>query len=120
MARLIRGLVRAPDVGFFSWARLPGRKVPKEAIAPVPPDLAIEVLSKGNTRKEMTRKRREYFKAGVLRVWQVDPRKRQVVVYSSPTESELLGDGDTLRGEPVLPGLEISVTALFDELEEEG
>ena len=33
------------------------------------PDLAVEILSKGNTEAEMQRKVREYFKAGSRRVW---------------------------------------------------
>ena len=61
--RLRVGLVRLPDVCFISWERLPGGEFPGEAVAPVVPDLAVEVLSKSNTREEMARKRREYFAA---------------------------------------------------------
>ena len=69
MMRISQGLVRIPDVSFVSWDRLPEGKVPSEPIPALAPDLAVEVLSQGNTAKEMNRKRREYFEAGVRLVW---------------------------------------------------
>src|SRR5208283_3798107 len=53
MMRLALGLVRIPDVSFVSWDRLPGRRLPREPIPALAPDLAIEVLSPSNTRQEM-------------------------------------------------------------------
>ncbi len=70
--RLIVGLVRMPDVAFFSRGRLPGGQIPRDAIANVIPDLAVEVISRKNTAAEMRRKVREYFEAGVRLVWLVD------------------------------------------------
>ena len=57
--RILRTQVRGPDVAFVSWDRLPGGKVPDERVPELVPDLAIEVLSEGNTYTEMARKRRE-------------------------------------------------------------
>lgn len=51
--RLMPGLVRIPDVAFVSWERLPGKIVPDVAIPDLAPNLAIEVLSEGNTKGEM-------------------------------------------------------------------
>ena len=48
-----------PDVAFISWDRFPKRRLPKEAVPLVVPNLAVEVLSKSNTRKEMAIKREE-------------------------------------------------------------
>ena len=76
MMRMAPGLVRIPDLSFISWDRLPGRESPREPIPDLAPDLAVEVLSEGNTKPEMARKVREYFDAGVLLVWLIDPRKR--------------------------------------------
>ena len=59
--RLFPGLVRMPDVAFASWDRFPDRKIPKEPIPSLAPDLVIEVLSESNTKAEMERKRGEYF-----------------------------------------------------------
>src|ERR1700694_3138250 len=64
MLRLAPGLVRLPDVSFASWARSPGLQLPMTQIAALTPDLAVEVLSPSNTRREMTRKLHEYFAGG--------------------------------------------------------
>jgi Uma2 family endonuclease len=77
--RLLPGNVRYPDFAFVSWSSMPGGKTPVEAIAPFAPDLAIEVLSKGNTKKEMDRKLHDYFSAGVKLVWYIDPKKNRRV-----------------------------------------
>src|SRR5688572_8247826 len=55
--RLWAGRVRMPDVAFYSWDRLPGRRVPDEPIPDLAPDLAIEVESVSNTAAELERKR---------------------------------------------------------------
>lgn len=118
MIRLSSRLIRIPDVAFISWNRLPGRKIPKKPIPRLAPDLAIEVLSKGNTAKEMAIKRREYFKAGVIRVWEVDPKRRTITVYADPDQGEVIRAGQTVDGAPVLPGFKLSVSDLFGELDE--
>ena len=84
---ILTGLVRLPDVAFVSWDRMPHRVIPEEPVPALAPDLAIEVLSRGNTPREMARKRREYFTAGVRRVWMVDRFNRTVSVYSSEPNS---------------------------------
>jgi Uma2 family endonuclease len=65
MVRLFPGLVRILDVAFTAWDRLPNRKVPTDPIPALAPDLAVEVLSGGNTDAEMKHKCGEYFAAGV-------------------------------------------------------
>ena len=120
MMRLFPGLVREPDVAYASWDRIPGRRFPKEPIAGFVPDLAVEVLSLGNTRREMARKRREYFKAGVRLVWEVDPRARTVAVFDAPDRSDLLDASKTLDGGEVLPGFLLPLADLFAELDRQG
>ena len=80
--RLMPGLVRIPDVSFISWDRLPTRQHPTVAIPDLVPDLAVEVVSVGNTKAEMKRKVREYLDAGCRIIWLVDPRKRIVEVIT--------------------------------------
>lgn len=114
--KLMKGLVRAPDLSFTSWDRLPGRVVPAEPVPNLAPDLAVEVLSKGNTREEMERKLKEYFLSEVRLVWYIDPRKRTVRVFTSPDDATELGEADTLDGGNVLPGFSVEVARLFDQL----
>jgi Uma2 family endonuclease len=120
MMRLTPGLVRVPDLAFASWDRIPGRRRPTKPIAGFSPDLAIEVLSKSNTKKEMARKRREYFASGVRLVWEVNPRARTVVVFETPDRSTLLDESQTLDGGAVLPGFVLALAELFGELDRQG
>jgi len=113
LMRLIPGLARAPDVSFVSWNQLPARLLPREAVPGLYPDLAVEVLSKGNTRGEMARKRKEYFLAGTRLVWQVNPRKRTVDVFTAPDTCKTLTEADALDGGDVLPGFTLPVKRLF-------
>lgn len=118
--RLRAGLVRMPDVAFISWSRLPNRRVPTAPIPDVAPDLAVAVLSAGNTPGEMARKRQEYFAAGVQSVWQVDPHTRTVEVFTAPDQSTVLHEAQTLEGGTVLPGFALPLHELFAELDRQG
>lgn len=113
--RLWTGRVRMPDISFFSWDRFPDRKIPAKRVPMIYPDLAIEILSKSNTRKEMSRKRRDLFKAGTRLVWEVDPKARTVTVYTSETDAVVLGENRTLTGGDVLPGFKLPVKRIFEK-----
>lgn len=115
--RILRTQVRGPDVAFFSWDRLPGGRIPEEPVPELVPDLAIEVLSVSNTYAEMARKRREYFHAGVQQVWMIDLDARTVAVYSGINQHELFHETQSLNGALLLPGLVISLSELFGELD---
>lgn len=118
MLKLRARLVLIPDVAFIFRTSFPGGQLPKEAIFPVAPDLAVEVLSKSNPKAEMARKRRQYFDAGTKLVWEVDPVSRTVTVYTAPDQSVTLQQTQTLDGGTVLPGLTISLTELFGQLDQ--
>jgi Uma2 family endonuclease len=120
MMRLFPGLVRIPDAAFLSWSRFPNRRIPIEPIPDVAPDLAVEVLSAGNTAREMARKRQDYFAAGVHLVWQVDPRTRTVEVFTAPDQSTTLHEAQTLEGGTVLSGFTLPLQELFSELDLQG
>jgi Uma2 family endonuclease len=112
--------LRYPDVGFFAWSRFPNRDVPDEAILDMVPDLAIEVISPSNTRKEMERKRREYFGGGCQLVWEVFGDDRRIDVYTNVDQFESRTDGQILDGGKVLPGFQLDVTKLFDRASRKG
>jgi Uma2 family endonuclease len=116
--RLAPGLVRIADAAFFSWEQFGGRKVPRTPIPSIYPDLAIEVLSQSNTKDEMERKRKDYFFHGVRLVWEVDPEKRWIDVYTSPEESYRVLESETLDGGEVLPGFMLPLSELFAECED--
>lgn len=117
MMRLFPGLVRIPDVAFLSWDRLPERRMPTEPIPSIVPDLAVEILSVGNTAEEMARKRRDYFAAGVRLVWLVDLPTRTVQVFTAPEGEARHAESDTLDGGAALPGFSLPLAELFGELD---
>lgn len=118
--KLKHGLIRIPDVAFVSKMRLKQAKLrPWGKIQPLVPELAVEVLSPGNTNQEMESKLKEYFDAGVQLVWYIDPRVPQVTVYRGNERGEVLTPPADLTGDPVLPGLTISLAELFAPPEED-
>jgi Uma2 family endonuclease len=56
----------------------------------------------------------EYVENGVPLVWVVDPAQATVTVYRSLTDTQRLSSGDTLSGEPVLPGFSCRVSEFFE------
>jgi Uma2 family endonuclease len=108
-------LQRRPDVAVVSYRRWPReRKVPTSNAWEVVPDLAVEIVSPTNTADAILAKIREYFQAGVTRVWVVYPTEQQVYVYESPVHNRILTPSDELEAEDVLPGFRLRVAALFD------
>lgn len=111
--KLMKGLVRVPDVAFVAWDSLPNRERPKAPVPDLGPDLAVEVLSDSNTPKEMARKLKEYFLSGAKLVWFIDPDPATVRVFTSPDDVTTLTAADTLTGEPVLPGFRLPLAPFF-------
>lgn len=112
--RLRTGLVRIPDLSFYRWDRVGAGGVPKDAICELCPNLAVEVISRTNTKAEIERKRDEYFEAGADTVWIVDPVRQIVEVWRTARDCHLVGISDSLDGGTVLPGFVLSVREWFE------
>jgi Uma2 family endonuclease len=108
---LAPGVVRAPDVAYVPRDRVSDLD-PKHALKVVPA-LAVEVLSASSTAREMSRKIQQYRDAGIELIWVVDPEKCEVNIHSS-LPLRTLRKGDTLRDDNILPGLSISISAIFE------
>lgn len=107
--------VRIPDVAVALWSRFPNGKMPiSQPIFEVVPNLAVEVLSQGNTRREMELKRDEYLEVGVELIWYINPRARTASVYANDGTVQHLDEHGTLRGGSVLPGFELPLQPFFD------
>jgi Uma2 family endonuclease len=118
--RLRPGLVRLPDVSFVTWERLLATDAHTKKVAPLGPDLAVEILSEGNTKKEIDRKRKELFKAGTKLMWVIDPKTRSAEVYDDPAQPDqmvLIGEAEALDGGAVLPGFRLLLSELFADLD---
>jgi Uma2 family endonuclease len=116
MLRILPRQVRIPDVCFINWTRFPGGELPQVQIPAVAPDLAVEILSPGNTVGEMQRKLDDYFAAGVRLVWYVDPAARRATAYTAAGLGTTYSEADSLSGGEVLPGFALSLRDLFAEI----
>jgi Uma2 family endonuclease len=111
--RILPDQVRVPDVCFIPWSCFPNREFPAEPIPRLAPDLAIEVLSAGNTASEMQRKLQDYFAAGVKLVWYIDPQTRSAKSCTAEDRFVTVDENGTLSGGDVLPGFELPLKQLF-------
>lgn len=108
---------RGPDLAFVSTDRLPSGAFPRDAYPAIAPNLVIEVLSPGNTRAEMERKRGEYFAAGVQLVWIVDCINRSVAIYKSVDHATVLDCDQTIDAGDLMPGWSCPVADFFTDLD---
>jgi Uma2 family endonuclease len=104
--------VRAPDVAFVRRERL-AEVGEVEGYWPGAPDLAVEVISPGDTYSEVEEKVLEWLGAGVRLVVVVNPRKRAVTVYRSRTDIVVLTEDEVIEGGNVVPGWTMPVASLF-------
>ncbi|MBV9123994.1 MAG: Uma2 family endonuclease [Planctomycetes bacterium] len=83
------------------------------------PTFAVEVRSENDygdaAEAEMAAKRADYFAAGTLVVWDVDPRAEIVMVYraTAPTQPVIYRRGETAEAEPAVPGWQMAVDEMF-------
>ncbi len=85
------------------------------------PDLIVEILSPGNSKKEMKDKYELYQEAGVLEYWVIDPTHNLAFAYHLDVATHkfiptlpVLTDEDFLKSE-VFEGLEIDLSGIFPE-----
>jgi Uma2 family endonuclease len=105
----------SPDAAYFLGPRTRGKFLEG---APV---FAVEVRSEddygGAPEKEMAAKRRDYFAAGTLVVWDVDVLKDELVrVFraSDPLNPTVYRRGQIAEAEPAVPGWTFPVDDLFN------
>ena len=99
-----------PDIAFVSTARIPDDM---DKASPIPPDLAVEVVSPTDVLSRLVEKAFAYLEAGTQLVWVVEPKSKTVMVYRSETDIKLLTRNDTLTGEDVVEGFSCPVVELF-------
>jgi Uma2 family endonuclease len=100
-----------PDVAFMSHTKQ--TEPPDEAYNPIPPDLAVEVISPSDSPAHLATKVTNYLLAGVV-VWVADPGAQTLAVHTSGKAVQTLGMDDTLTTDDILPGFEIAVRSLFE------
>ena len=83
------------------------------------PDLAVEVVSPGDTFAEVEEKVAEWLEAGTGAVWVVSPKLRTVTVYRSLTDIVTLTERDTLDGGNVVLGFRLPISQIFRDIKQE-
>ncbi len=84
-----------------------------------PPTLAVEVRSENDygpaAEQAIAEKRADYFAAGTLVVWDVDPVAERVIVYraAEPAQPITYVPGQDAEAEPAVPGWRIAVDRIF-------
>lgn len=101
--------VLAPDIAFIARDRA-GTRVP--GFRPGPPDLAVEVISPGDTKPEVDRKTALWLELGAKSVWNVNPKRRTVEVNRADGRKELFHEADELVDDTV-PGFRVKVSEIF-------
>ena len=81
------------------------------------PDLVVEILSPGNTKREMKSKLELYQNAGVPEYWVVDPIREHVIVYTLNEKAKYISnpaytDEDTIKS-TALTGFELDLSEMF-------
>jgi Uma2 family endonuclease len=77
------------------------------------PDIAVEILSPSNTKKEMKRKLGQFFATGCKLAWIIDPKTHTVEIWESAAgPSRTLTNSDLLET-PLLPGFTCPIAKLF-------
>lgn len=106
-----------PDVLYLSNERAGAVSTPRHLRGA--PELVVEIGSKSTRKRDETTKRRLYERFGVAEYWVVDPDLDVVKVYRRVAEryervAELALEHGEVLTTPLLPGLDLPLTKIFD------
>ena len=102
-----------PDLTYVSFERLSAEWL-EDAPCPIPPDLAIEIISPDQTFGEMTEKATDYLAAGISRVWIVDPKAQSITIFA-PDSLPVTYRGDRPFTDPLFPDLQLTAQQVFQQ-----
>jgi Uma2 family endonuclease len=104
--------VMAPDAAFVSRERIEQVAISR-GYRTGAPDLAVEVVSPGDSFVEVEAKVARWLAAGCRMVIVINPARRAATVYRSRDDITLLTEGDVLDGGDVVPGWTLPLRQLF-------
>ena len=103
--------VRGLDIAFICRDRVPHPS--PTGFAAFPPDLVIEIRSPNDRPGDILGKVADWLSAGTRLVWVIDPARRVAHVYRQDETEAIVGAGDSLDGEDVVPGFSCAVAAIL-------
>lgn len=104
--------VRAPDAAFVCQASIERQGIVKGYWEGAP-DLAVEVISPGDTYAEVAENVEEWLTAGCRMVSVINPLRETVEVYRPNEDFTILRGTDTLDGGDVIEGFQCQVQDIF-------
>ena len=105
--------VRAPDLAFIHKDHLPSTD-PDDAFWLGAPDLAVEVMSPGDSRTEVAEKVEAWLAAGTMMVWVIDAKLRTVAVHRPTGNVRTQNETDEIDAGELLPGFRMPVATIFE------
>jgi Uma2 family endonuclease len=111
------GASRVPDISVYTWDRAPvdadGNFVDTSS---TPPDIAIEILSPGQSMSRMIQRCLRLLRDGSRIVLLLDPEDLAVMDFRDGAMQNVLRGADVVDLEPVIPGLKLTVDEVFAPL----
>ncbi len=105
--------VPVPDLTYVSFERLSADWMLDEA-CPVAPELAIEIISPGQTFGDLAEKAADYLQAGVSRVWLIDTQAKTITIFYPDTLPKTIR-GATAMADDLFPELQLSPQQIFQQ-----
>jgi Uma2 family endonuclease len=105
-------LIRGPDQAFVTAARIKANPEPATGFWPIAPDLAIEIVSPGNSADDINDKVNDYLEYGVRLIWVIYPRRKQAHVFRPDRLMRVVNSDGKLEGEDVVPGFEVTLSQI--------
>jgi Uma2 family endonuclease len=102
--------IRASDQALYLHENMPADD---HQYYPVPPDVAVEVVSEYDSAAALREKINQYMENGTHLLWVA--YRQEVVVYRPAQDERTVTSGGVLEGYDVLPGLSIAVDDIFTD-----
>ena len=112
---LPNGADRSPDASWVEksrWEALTPQQ--REKFIPLCPDFVIELVSPSDSLKKVQDKMQEYIENGCRLGWLINRKKREVEIYRTGQNVEVLQSPQTLWGEDVLPGFVLNLQKIWN------
>jgi Uma2 family endonuclease len=101
----------APDASWIEKSRLEGVNI--VGFIPIVPDFVIELRSATDNLKPLQEKMTEYQRLGVRLGLLIDPKNKQVEIYRSGQEPEILESPTEIDCGEVMPGFVLSMNRIL-------
>jgi Uma2 family endonuclease len=104
-----------PDIVFYRRERLRVRRAPEDFSEP--PDLAIEIMSPGQTLTSQIQKCLNFISRGTNIALLIHPEEEAVFVFGAEQPLTVLQGDDRIDLDDLLPGFELTVRQLFEAVD---